>query len=847
MNAGRFISLPCESAGERRLISMLRPIAVVATVVALSAAPAQGEAADERTAPVGPTSHIRSVIDREDIELSGLSSVSDLLSSRRAFNSFGLRRPSFGTGATTYLVNGRNVSGLDLSTLPISAIERVEILDEGPVRYGGDALSGAVNIVLRNDYEGIEASAGVGLPTQKGRDSRHGSALWGGTVGHGHLTIGAAHISREEVRDKDRHFSRAMWTPGGAFADTTGVSDHGNTIVLPEVGRRALGDCNESIYTGTLTHPGGEVCGYAYADISWLYSRFTRESLFLIADQPLGDDADVYVEARVAQGDSLFRYAPPVGDFTFQPTGDVRERLLDSVQNLDSTYDLPDDPDDPNDGNVRVLHRFVGHGNREWRTDLEEYEFTFGVRGTLDGGLGYDTHVEYYRHKTVEEGVNLVSERLARTAIEGGDYDIANPLSPSDAARHRQAIRDMALRLTHDTLNEHMRAGAALEGTAFTMPGGAVRWTAGIEVEDREWRDIYDYRDSRNRFHEVADVLGSGGESVAGERRRWSALAETIVPVLDGWDLTLSARRDDFDDVGEAISLRIANRFRLNDDLAFRASWDRGARPPGLGNLHLPDALYFVPVCDPLVTDEKGNPDCGVAHMVIRGNPNLGPDEAERVSIGATARLGAFSLTADWFAVEIADEPTIAHWQTIVDRAAAGNPLPGTEVKRHEGNDIDTIVSPIGQFGETEAEGIALDAGAAWETDWVDLALDVHAQRTIRYEERVLGVKQPGDYPRDRVHALLRATWGDVTASWNIHAISGYNNTTKTGRFKRWYGHDLALQWRDVVGTGLDLTGGVLNVANRGPSTDSSGDSDPDLTLDSVRGRTFFLSATMVW
>ena len=55
MNAGRFISLPCESAGERRLISMLRPIAVVATVVALSAAPAQGEAADERTAPVGPT------------------------------------------------------------------------------------------------------------------------------------------------------------------------------------------------------------------------------------------------------------------------------------------------------------------------------------------------------------------------------------------------------------------------------------------------------------------------------------------------------------------------------------------------------------------------------------------------------------------------------------------------------------------------------------------------------------------------------------------------------------------------------------------------------------------------
>lgn len=46
---------------------------------------------------------------------------------------------------------------------------------------------------------------------------------------------------------------------------------------------------------------------------------------------------------------------------------------------------------------------------------------------------------------------------------------------------------------------------------------------------------------------------------------------------------------------------------------------------------------------------------------------------------------------------------------------------------------------------------------------------------------------------------------------------------------------------------GLDLAAGVFNIADRGPSIDSSGQQDPPLTLDSVRGWTFFLNATMSW
>ena len=276
----------------------------------------------------------------------------------------------------------------------------------------------------------------------------------------------------------------------------------------------------------------------------------------------------MYVDARAAQAKTSFRYAPSVGEFTFSPSDTLRQQL---AADLDiSIGDIPVE--------IAAFHRFVGHGNRDWRTDLEEYDLTLGLRGRLGGGLGYDAHVRHYRHEAVEKGDTFVSESAIREAIENGEYDIENPLSTDPA--HLEAIRKTGLRLTRDQVTDHRAARAALEGTAFALPGGAVRWMAGIEVADEDWRDIYDYRDSENRFHEATDVLGSAGNSASGRRRRWSALAEASIPLLDGWDLALAARRDDHDDVGETVSWRMANRYRLNDALALRASWSRArARP----------------------------------------------------------------------------------------------------------------------------------------------------------------------------------------------------------------------------------------------------------------------------
>ena len=389
-----------------------------------------------------------------------------------------------------------------------------------------------------------------------------------------------------------------------------------------------------------------------------------------------------------------------------------------------------------------MLHRFVGHGNREWTTDLEEYEFTLGVQGELDDALSYDVHVEYFRDRSVETGINLTSLSLITAAIKDGTYDIVNPLSKEDD--HLEAIRDTRLRSSHDEEDEYLRAKASLEGRTFTMVGGVARWTVGVEVENWSHRSVYDFRDSQDRSYENADVIGYGGNSLVADRSRWSAMAESILPILDGWDLTLGARRDNYDDVGKADSLHLANRYRLNDNLAIRASWSRAGRPPSMFALNQPESQYFVPVCDPLLLDENDDPLCERVHLVTAGNPDLGPDKLERLSIGATTYFGGFTFAADWFSVKNTDLPAIANWQVVVDRAAAGNPLTGTSVERDVDGDnsIERINDPIGPFGESRTRGISLYAGADWETDWADFALDVHATRTMLYKYFVLGERR---------------------------------------------------------------------------------------------------------
>ena len=833
----------------RRAPAPFRLAAALAIAAALCVAPVWGEAAADEGRSVA--SHIPAaaadpvrpvtVIDREDIALSGMRTVSDLLLGRLAVNGFGLGRPFvLGSGRAAVLINGRRISDstLDLATLPTSAVERVEVLNGGaPALHGGHAIAGAVNIVLRRGYEGVEATAFAGRPTDAGGDSEQGSALWGGAVGKGRMTIGVDVFRSEEIPDAAREHSRAKWTPGGTFADATGVSTGGNTVRIPTADgtiARPLGDCPTDTYTGELAEPSGldgTGCGFAYADISWGVARYERESLFLTLDHPLNETTDAYIDARFATSETLERFAPSVG--TFDVDFDTLRGEL-----------LPDSDISPEPDEVRVSHRFIGHGNREWLTTLDEYDITLGLEGKVDDDIGYDAHLRHYLHEMAIDGNTFVSESDIEARIEAGDYDLVNPRDPANSG----TIRDSSLRLIRERVTERRTVHASLDGPLVALGGGTARWAAGAEVAAEDWKDVHAYRNRFDRSFPATDVLGAGGIQGEGERRSWSGFAEASLPLRDDWDVTIAGRGSDHDDVGATYSHQVASRFRVNDALTLRGAWDKGSRAPSLHDLHF-SRNDFPWLCDRVThTDPQVRCPIEQKERISRGNPDLEPDKAESFSLGAAAELGSLSLSADWFRIALSDVPGELSPQSIIDLEDRNALPPGVRVVRDSGGEIDRIESPVLNSGEFDMSGVDVRARIGWDVDWADLVLDLRWLHESRRESRVLGELQPGDNPRNRVHGSLRANRGNVTALWDVHAVSGFLNERGTGRFKGLVTHDIAVRWSDPLGLGgMDLTGGILNVADRGPSIDPTAPDAAFGTQDTVRGRTFFLNATMAW
>ena len=123
-----------------------------------------------------------------------------------------------GSNRTLVLVNGRrHVSGVageqavDINSIPTALIERVETLTGGASSvYGADAVTGVVNFILRDDFEGIEANFQTGLSSRGDSFRYNGDLTWGANFadGRGNVTISGQFARGEELQFGDRSFSR---------------------------------------------------------------------------------------------------------------------------------------------------------------------------------------------------------------------------------------------------------------------------------------------------------------------------------------------------------------------------------------------------------------------------------------------------------------------------------------------------------------------------------------------------------------------------------------------------------------------------------------------------------------
>ena len=752
------------------------------------------------------------------------------------------------------LVNGRPYATTagDLDTLPLSAIERIEHLSgESLGTLDGSAVRGALNIVLRNDLDGFETRAIARLPSREGGDGWQGSVFWGGAVGKGgRMTLGADILDRQEITAQSREYSRSVWPEGGAFNEARNVSVGGNTVWVVQLdedydvtGVRsvALGECDPADgYTGPLSNPpgittGDQGCGFAYGAIMWNTSRYEQKSAVLNLDHPLTEEADLHLDANITQGDSAFRYAPSIDSFVFTPNPDLLQSINDAAA---SDFEA-----DGNDWFV-VAHRFVGHGNRDWLTDTEEYDASVGIEGRVTEHLGYDARISAYRLDGFVDGNTFVHAGRIRSEIQDGHYDLADPLSR--APEHLQAIENSSLRLENDFGADYLGARLALEGSGFAIGGRNAAWTAGFELERAKAHDRTDYRANDGMTYDVSEVLGSGGASYTGKRKVAAAFAEMSLPLTESLDLRVAGRGDEYDDVGGMESWRLGAEYRASDVFTLRSSWSAGERPPSMPYLYsseLQDHPYIE--CDP----GTGSPPRTCTELnprqvtrVTEGNPELDPWGTERLAIGAEARKGPFFAGVEWYRLSHSGLPgqNSANWamqnlNECMDDDSANC------IERTAG--YITIHDSYANVVETDISGLNTRFGGGFRRGWGVVGLRGAWRRVTSAELRIAGEEDRFAIPKSIVRLGILARRGSLSAVWTASYRSSYENRAGTGTFKSWTGHDVVLDWTDPLGLqGARATAGVFNITDAGLSVNTANPSSVDGPTEAGWGRTFFLT-----
>ena len=793
--------------------------------------------------PLAPEMRVVASRDRDFIERSGAQTLEELLDT-------GIVRYFYAGGQTLLiLVDGRPyaTSVSDLDTLPLSAIERIELLaGESLGRFGGIAVNGAINVVLRKNFEGVETRALTRLPGGDGGDSWQGSVFWGAPVGNegGHVSLGVDILKRQEIPARSREFSRSVWREGGSFSESRNVSLGGNTVFVLDdqtaIRAVSLGDCDpEEGYAGPLLNPPGVTvsgdsgCGFAYGDIAWNTSDFEQRTAIMNLDLPLDGGRSFHLHANLGRGKSHFRYAPSVGTFAFNPTPEVLTAINDAAGGGFTA--------DSNDLYV-IGHRFLGHGNRDWHTGYNELDFTAGVRGRLTEDLGYEVFIDAYNLDGDLLGNTFVHTGGIQEEINAGSYNLLDPTSPDN----RESIARSSLEQVRDFGTEYLGLRMAVEGRTFAVDDRKVAWAAGLNAGRTEVHSILSFRDNAGEEHDVTEVLGSGGISYAGKRRSVGAFGDMTVPLTDKTDIRVSARGDEYDDVGGLQSYRFAAEHRPNGILTLRGSWGSGDRPPSMSSLHSTAAqdhpwIRCDPGPDPAARCTQVNPR--QVTRETKGNPDLEPFETVRLAFGGEISGPDYFLDVEWYRLKRSGLPGLrsANWAVHNLDECPEDGQTSNCIERTAG--AITIYDSLANIYDTGISGITTRYSRTFEMNWGELVLSGAWRHVTDAERSVQGNSGRYATSRNMVRSRFEARRGRVTTTWTVNYREGFRNQSNTGDFEDWLGHDVAVDWNDPMGVeGARLTAGVFNLTDAGLTVDTSNPNSVDGPEAAGWGRTFFLT-----
>ena len=767
------------------------------------------------------------VIDRVQLEASGDVSVADFLRDT-TFNSFGSYQTTSGSsggGASTIslrglgsartlvLIDGRRAptapmlgQGQDLNSIPMAAVERIEMLSDGASAiYGSDALGGVINIITRRDYDGMEFTMGVGRPTEAGGDTEEYSLIIGASGDRARVLAGASLTSRDVVFTRDRDYWYAG--PGGSIYSNnmwTRVSTAiGAAVDHPQFGQAVPGLCTNGeqlFYDGLVSRAAQSLpplnrCQFDHSATSADLTSMKNTSVFARGDVQIGDDWLGYYSGSATRTNSFGRYAPvPSSPW---PGGMIV--LPDGTPNHPGTIG-GNNPHaaDPyyqslNGQDIYLTHRFAALGNRDGSTENTTLSFTGGFEGRV-GAVDLDFGMRYVQSRAINLGTNYVVGGLAQNHITSGAYNIYDPFAgdPTGLGMTATISRDMKF-----AIKEFYGSGAF---DLFEMAGGTAAMVVGAEYREEEYQDNYD------PLQESGQIVGSAGNSAAGSRDVTAVYTELLFPVLDNFEISLAARHDDYSDYGSDTSPKISFRYQPLDTLTLRASYGEGFRAPTLDILSQKSSYSAAYTTDPQTCMMMtGNTSCEVqVNTYSIANPNLESEVSEQWTVGAVwDATDWLNMSLDYYDIHIKNSISGVGLSTVagclrgtvdicpsgISAFPQGTTLPneplglGVQFDPATGGIVNAQTG-FANIGWIDTAGFDFNLRTNFDmANWGSLRNNLMVSYVSEYSSNDgASISGRKGYPRIRGSLNNRWTMGDWDFNWNVTYIHG----TQSQAFREW-------------------------------------------------------------
>ncbi|MRX11057.1 TonB-dependent receptor [Pseudoduganella sp. FT25W] len=738
---------------------------------------------------------------------------------------------------TLVLLNGRRIAShpilgdsVDLNVIPLSALDRVEVLRDGASAvYGSDAIGGVINFITKRQVTGGEVTVEAYQPQEEGGGSERRLNLSGG---FGDLAtdrfnvFGVIDVHRQlALPATARPFSATGVIPSRGVSQTSGTPFPANFFSDNGISG------NPAFASGCLppasipNTSGSPTCRYDYTrevdDIP--YTK--QESYLGRASYKLGQDHTLALELLHARSTNTARVAPPPlagiglimhGDSPYYPGGSAGVPAVDGLTGED----------------LDVSWRPLVTGRRTDYSTSTADRLVLSAEGTL-AGWDYSAGLNHSISQAASAfaGGYVIDQRM----IDGVGSGLLNPFGDQSAAGLAY-LQDSLL--IGEYLRARMRA-TALDVRAsrdvYQLSGGALGFALGAEA--RKERALY----SINRA--LASQASSSGyadaQDQSGDRRIYALFAELNAPLIKNLELNGAARFDHYSDVGRSFTPKISARYQPVTPLLLRASWNRGFRAPTLFDLHGPQTVtnssdpWNDPVlCPGGVPVAGANPNlaCDQQQNIRQGgNPNVRPERSKTYSAGVVFEpVRDLSLSLDYWNIRLRDqinalaEQTVfndyAKYQSLFHYNAAGTRLDDVslitdnlgEVKT---SGIDTSLLwrlPKGRYGT-----LALQIDGTWVRNY-----DYQNERGGAFTENVGRYADASPVFRWRHNATLTWQQGAWGASLTNRYMSGYTDQNAVdpeffNQVKSYSTWSLSGNYSGI--RHVDLTLGVRNLFDEDP------------------------------